>query len=374
MAGRLHRLYVGETTIDFFGKRRLGFFTSGALLVIALISLLAQGLNLGIDFKGGVAFETPAASGLTVAKVEKVVTDAGLEKRSAKIQTLSAGADQRIRLQLGDLPAATVSSIKAGLATAAKVDAAEVSVATVSSTWGWNITKDALIALGVFLGLVSLFISWRFQWAMAVGAIVAMVHDVGISVGVYSVLGLEVTPATVVAFLTILGYSLYDTIVVFDKVDENVERFNASKVSFGDIVNVSMNQVLMRSLNTSISALLPVLSLLVLGSIVFGAVALQEFAVALLVGLTTGAYSSIFIAAPILGILKERSARYKAMKGQLAIGVDMAHLMATGAPAGRRAHQRAAVSSPEVPATTGANPTVEAILSHPPRPRKKARR
>jgi preprotein translocase subunit SecF len=218
-----------------------------------------------------------------------------------------------------------------------------------------------------------LFIAWRFEARMAAGALAAVVHDVLISVGVYSLTGLEVTPATVVAFLTILGFSLYDTIVVFDKVDENQKRFANSRVPYADIVNVSMNQTLMRSLNTTIAAVLPVFSLLVLGSGVFGAVALQEFALALLVGMATGAYSSIFIASPVLGLLKERSRAYLPMRGQVSLGADMAHVMATGAPQSRRSRQENAESGTDASVPTPV-PAVEAILSHPPRPRKKSRR
>ena len=267
---------------------------------------------------------------------------------------------------------ATRTTIQEALAKEAKATVNDVSVSTVSSTWGRNITTKAIKALLIFFLIVSLFIAWRFEWRMALSAIVAMVHDVGISVGVYSVFKLEVTPATVVAFLTILGFSLYDTIVVFDKVHDNNERFSGSKVSYGDIVNVSMNQVLMRSLNTSIAALMPVLSLLVLGSGVFGAIALREFALALLVGLATGAYSSIYIASPVLGILKERSDQYRPMRGHLSIGADMSHLMHTGAPVGRRAAARAATE--ESQGSVSAPLAVETLLSHPPRPRKKSRR
>ena len=166
-------------------------------------------------------------------------------------------------------------------------------------------------ALVIFLVLVALFIAWRLEWRMALAAIIAMIHDVLISVGVYSVFGFEVTPATVVAFLTILGFSLYDTIVVFDKVNENTERFSGSRVPYADVINVSMNQVLMRSLNTSIAAVLPVLSLLILGSGILGAVTLREFSLALLVGLITGSYSSIFVASPLLAMFKEREPRYR---------------------------------------------------------------
>lgn len=366
------RLYRGETTINFFGRRKFGFFVSGALLVITVISLFAQGLNLGIDFKGGIAFELPVRGAITVDAAREILDANQVESAGAKIQTLNSGSEQRIRIQLGVLEADAEKKIQDALAEKATLKSEEVSVAKVSATWGRSITQDAVQALIIFLILVSLFIAWRFESRMAAGALAAVVHDVGISVGVYSVLGLEVTPATVVAFLTILGFSLYDTIVVFDKVDENQKRYSGVKVSYGDIVNVSMNQTLMRSLNTTIAAVLPVLSLLVLGAGVFGAVALQEFAIALLVGMATGAYSSIFIASPLLGILKERTPQYASMRGQLSLGADMAHMAQTGAPVSRRASRAADAAQATVSPTPAAS--AEAILSHPPRPRKKARR
>lgn len=371
MSGRLSRLYRGETRIDFYGRRRIGFIASGLLVLITIVSLFSQGLNLGIDFKGGVAFEVPVKGAISVDVVEEVLKSEGVFSEGVKIQTLKSESESRVRIQLGDQTAEKVKSVQAALSKKAKLTVNDVSVSTVSSTWGASITWKAIQALLVFFVVVSLFISVRFEWRMAVSAIAAMAHDVAISVGLYSVFGLEVTPATVVAFLTILGFSLYDTIVVFDKVHDNTEKFNASKVSYGDVVNVSMNQVLMRSLNTSLAALLPVLSLLVLGSGVFGAVALREFALALLVGLATGAYSSIYIATPLLGILKERSSQYSSGRGQLSLGADMEYLMSTGAPISRRASAKASDI-----AHTGVTPQspVEAILSHPPRPRKKTRR
>jgi preprotein translocase subunit SecF len=371
MAGRMSRVFRGETTINFYGRRNLGFAASGLLLIVTIASLFTQGLNLGIDFKGGVAFEIPVTSGMTIAKAESAMKTVKVDSANAKVQTLSSGSSQRIRVQLGDLPAATVTKLQSEFATVSKSKVNDISVSTVSSTWGRSITIKAVKALLIFLLVVSAYIWYQFkEWRMAVAAIAAMVHDVGISVGVYSVLGLEVTPATVVAFLTILGFSLYDTIVVFDKVRDNDKHFAAQRVSYGDIVNVSMNQVLMRSLNTSLAALLPVLSLLILGAGVFGAVSLREFALALLVGLATGAYSSIYIASPLLGILKERSEQYRANRGQLSLAADMKHLMQTGAPVSRRASRSGAdVTVPTAPAAAA-----EAILSHPPRPRKKSRR
>ena len=371
MRGGMTRLYRGETTINFYGRRNVGFIASGLLVIITIISLFAQGLNLGIDFKGGVAFEVPVQGSISVGAVEEVLKSEGVLDDGVKIQTLKSETESRIRIQLGDQEPQKVTAIQTALAEKAKLTVNDVSVSTVSSTWGRNITMKAVNALMVFFLVVSIFISFRFEWRMAVSAIAAMAHDVAISVGLYSVLGLEVTPATVVAFLTILGFSLYDTIVVFDKVHDNTSRFSGSKVSYGDVVNVSMNQVLMRSLNTSLAAVLPVLSLLVLGSGVFGAVALREFALALLVGLATGAYSSIYIATPLLGLLKERSAQYVSGRGQLSLGADLGHLMSTGAPVSRRASASASAAASE---GTAVRPPVEAILSHPPRPRKKSRR
>ncbi len=379
MAGRFSRLYRGETTVDFYGRRKIGFALSLFVGVITIVSLLSQGLNLGIDFKGGVAWEVPSTQSFGLDDAKDVLTTNEIDPKDAKIQTLTSGSDKRVRIQVGDQAPEKITTLKEAFAAKADVDADQISVAAVSSTWGRSITEKAIRALVVFFALVSLFIAFRFEWKMAIAAIVAMVHDVLVSVGVYSLLGLEVTPATVVAFLTILGFSLYDTIVVFDKVQENDERFKTTRASYGDIINVSMNQVLMRSLNTSIAAILPVLSLLLLGSLVMGAIALQEFAVALLVGLTTGAYSSIYIATPLFGLLKEREARFVGLRGQRALGEEMTRLIVTGAASGRRAtlQRSEATRDSEAVSRTSSDQdsmTVATVLSHPPRPRKKGRR
>jgi preprotein translocase subunit SecF len=370
MSSGAQRLYRGETTIDFYGRRKYGFIVSGVVLLVMFASLIFQGLNLGIDFKGGVSFEVPVSKTLTTEKAREVLDSAGIDGDTAKVQILTSSEGERIRIQVGTLESNVLSDVQQSLAKEAAVEIDDVSVANVSSSWGRNLTEQAVIALLVFFGFVSLFISIRFETRMAASAFASVIHDVGISVGVYSLLRLEVTPATVVAFLTILGYSLYDTIVVYDKVQDNVVGFSGSRVSYGNILNVSMNQVFMRSLNTSISSVLPVLSLLVVGSLIMGATALQEFAIALLVGLLTGAYSSIFIAVPILGILKERTPEFLGMRGELSLKGEMAHLMNVGAPVSRRAKRSTDGQAEPVGATT----PVEAILSHPPRPRKKTRR
>ena len=380
MSGRWRRLYNGETTIDFSGRRWWGFGLSIALLVITVGSLFIQGLNLGIDFKGGVAWEAPATKDLTIDSAREVLEANKVESANAKIQTLGSGDGERIRIQVGEQVATVRDAVQSDLAEKSGVETVDVSVSDVSSSWGRSITEKAVRALLVFFLLVSLYIAWRFEWKMAVAAIAAMAHDVVVSVGAYSLLGFEVTPATVIAFLTILGFSLYDTIVVFDKVKDNADRFAAQRVSYADITNVSMNQVLMRSLNTSLAAVLPVLSLLVLGAGVFGAVALQEFALALFVGLLTGAYSSIFIATPLLTIMKEREPKYRTLVGQMSLGNEMAQLATTGAPVSRRSSRAAAraegdgVAREEAELVGTAAQRAAAVLSHPPRPRKKRRR
>ena len=372
MSGNFGRLYRGETTFNFYGRRWWGFRVSIVLMVITLVSLFTRGLNLGMDFEGGVAWEVPATT-LTIEDVQSILGQNKVDLGEAKIQVLNGSDGDRIRVQVGTESDEVQTAVQLALAEKAGVQTDEVSVASVSSSWGRSITEKAIRALLVFFVVVSMYIAWRFEWKMAVSAIVAMAHDVLISVGVYSVIGFTVTPATVIAFLTILGFSLYDTIVVFDKVHDNTKRFSASRVSYGDITNISMNQVLMRSINTSLAAVLPVLSLLVLGSWVLGAVALQEFALALLVGLSLGAYSSIYVATPLLGVLKSREVKFQPMANELHLGEDMARIAGAGKKAPR-------VSTGEVSGERSTETvsrevaSVSAALSHPPRPRKKQRR
>ncbi|MGD9703610.1 MAG: protein translocase subunit SecF [Acidimicrobiia bacterium] len=362
-----YRLYHGETGFDFVGRRKIGFAISLVLLLVTVGSLLGRQLNLGIDFEGGVSWEF-SANGLSSDDASSILGDNGIDERDAKIQELSGTDGVRLRVQTGDQPPEVETAVRDAFAEATGVPAEDVSVSTVSPTWGEQITKKALTALVVFFLLIAAYISWRFEWKMAIAALAAVVHDIGISVGVYSVFGFEVTPATVIAFLTILGFSLYDTIVVFDKVHENEQRMG-TRVPYGDIVNLSMNQVLMRSLNTSIAAVLPVLSVLVIGSEIMGALALQDFALALLVGLITGSYSSIFIATPILAILKEREPKYRAVKQRRANAAELGQIRHRVAPTTTGARNPVARQpgdhSPVDPA---------AALTHPPRPRKKRRR
>jgi preprotein translocase subunit SecF len=367
------RLYHGETAVDFFGRRWWGLAVSGLLLLVTLGSLIGQGLNLGLDFEGGVAWEVPSTN-LGIDQARATLDAHGIDSADAKVQERTSASGGVLLIQVGDQSVAKRQEVKEALAAAAQVDTESVSVNSVSSTWGRSITEKAVRALVIFLILVALFIAWRLEWRMALAAIIAMLHDVLISVGVYSVFRFEVTPATVVAFLTILGFSLYDTIVVFDKVNDNTDRYSGARVPYADVINVSMNQVLMRSINTSLAAVLPVLSLLILGSGILGAVTLREFALALLVGLLTGSYSSIFIASPLLAMFKQREPRYRTLRGSYATGVDLERLVLGGSPSAKRdARSRSDTTDGEIilPAT---HSTPQSLLTHPPRPRKKKRR
>jgi len=312
------RLYHGETTIDFVGRTKLWFALSGAVILIGLVSLFTRGLNLGIDFEGGTVWEV-AGGGASVGDARDAVTEAGLD--DAEVQTLSSGDDERLRVSSEESDPEARSEVSAALAELTGEDVDSVSVNSVGPSWGDEITDKAVRALVVFLVLITIYISIRFEWKMAVATLAALLHDILVTVGVYSLFGFPVTPATVIAVLTILGYSIYDGIVVFDRVDENAKTLAASgKTTYTQMVNDSLNQVLMRTLNTSITALLPILSLLVIGSFVLGATTLQEFALALFIGLASGAYSSIFIASPLLALLKEREPRWRALRTRLESG------------------------------------------------------
>lgn len=370
------RLYHGETSFDFVGRRKIGFSISVLVLVISVIFLVARGLNLGIDFKGGISWEVASVQ-VTQTTVESILGENGVSPGDAKIEFLQtrAGGDDRVRVQVPEQTLEVRDAIQQGLADAAGVGFNEVSKNEVSATWGKEITKKALIALIVFVLLLMVYISWRFEWKMAVAAIVAMLHDVAVSVGIYAILHLTVTPATVIAFLTILGFSLYDTIVVFDKVHENTKRFGTARVGYGDIVNLSSNEVLMRSLNTSIAAVLPVLSVMVVGAGIMGVEVLLDFAMALFIGMLTGSYSSLFIATPLLAILKSKEKRYAAYRDRHASGAELDRLRTLGGAAvatGRAAQRGAAASTMDAARSAVSDPA--AVLSHPPRPRKQRRR
>ncbi len=335
----LRRLYSGQSSVDFVGRRRTGFIISGVLILLSLLSFLGRGLDLGIDFQGGISWDVPGSE-LTIAEAEAVLEANGVDPAAARIQRRSSDSGDFIKIQVAFQPDQIQSTIQLAMADAAGVGFDDVSVNVVSSSWGREITDKAIQALLIFTAVVAVVISIRYEWRMALAAIAAMVHDVVISVGIYSMLGFVVTPATVIAFLTILGYSLYDTIVIFDRVRENEARFEALKVPYADVVNTTMNQVVVRTLNTSLSSMLPVLSILIVGAGIMGATSLADFAIALLVGMATGTYSSIFIAAPLLAAMKGSDERWKGGNESRLLGEDLRLAVMGGTPNSVRSRSR----------------------------------
>lgn len=295
--GRVNR---GETTIDFVGNRRRWLTISAVALLISLAALGVRQLNLGIDFVGGLAMQTPNPAGTEVEEVRSALEGVGIT--DATIQFLDDG--EAVRITTRELDSAVEDAAVEAVVDVTGSPRAEMSIDAVGPTFGELIAQRALIALGVFLGAVVLFISWRLEFKMAVAGLAALFHDMLITIGVYALTGFQVTPATVVAVLVVLGYSLYDTVVVFDKVEELV--LVEEEDTYSGIVNRAMNSVLARSLATSLTSLLPVGSILFIGAIILGAPTLRDFALALFVGIAAGTYSSIFVASPILATWKEK--------------------------------------------------------------------
>ena len=319
--GPVRRLYHGETKFDFVRRRRWWFTLSSVVIAAGIISLGTRGLNLDIEFTGGNAWIVPTST-LTVAQARTALGPLGLA--GATITTL--GSPEKTLEVEAKLPTGLTPhqaghqkyEVELTLARLAGVPTSKLTINHVGPSWGRQITQKALEALIVFFILVSVYISVFFEWRMALAAIIAVLHDILVTVGVYSLVGFDVTPDTVVAFLTILGYSLYDTIVVFDRVRDNAHHLaERDRMVFSDLVNLSMNQTLARSINTSLVAILPILSVLVIGAQFFGAVTLQYFGLALTIGLMTGAYSSIFIASPLVAMMKEREPHYRQLTERL---------------------------------------------------------
>lgn len=294
------RLNRGETTIDFVGNRKRWFTISAALLLIAISSFAIRGLNLGLEFEGGLGLQAPNPAGAEVAEIRDALEDVGVD--DATIQMLDDG--EAVRVTTKELDDEILNAAVDAVADVTGADRTEISIEAVGPTFGALVARRALVALAVFLSAVVLFIGWRLEFKMALAGLAALFHDLFITLGVYALTGFPVTPATVVAVLVVLGYSLYDTVVVFDKVEELVEI--EEKKTYSQIVNQAMNAVLARSLATSLTSLLPVGSILFVGSFILGAPTLRDFALALFVGIAAGTYSSIFVAAPLLATWKER--------------------------------------------------------------------
>lgn len=340
-------LYRGETEFDFVAYRRHFFTLSGVLIGIALLSLLVRGLDGSVDFTGGTIVEAPNATAADVADYREGLAEIGQDGARVQIRT-ERDESETVVVQTESLSVADRDQLLDAISTVAGVDGNDASISAVGPTFGSEITRRAIEALVIFLIVVVLFITWRFEWKMAIGALAALFHDLVITAGVYSVIGFEVTPATVIAILTILGYSLYDTVVVFDKITENVHE-HGSRHTFSEIANLSMNQVLMRSLNTSATSLLPIGSLLLVGSYLLGATTLREFALALFIGIAAGTYSSIFVATPLLTEWKETEPEWKRMQRRVARRSGQTVLTANEAATAMATEERTTGAVPRAP-------------------------
>jgi preprotein translocase subunit SecF len=339
----MRRLNAGEAVFDFIGSRRRWYWVSAALLLICVASFVFRGFNMGIEFSGGTSYQFPAVA-VEPAQAQEVAEAAGAEVATTP-QVVGSGGNRQILLRTGELSPAQQTAVKDALQSRF---GKEVTVQAVSSSWGSDITNAAIRGLLLFLVAVCIFIAVRFEWKMAVGAIIALFHDLLLTAGIYSLVGFEVSPSTIVGLLTILGFSLYDTVVVFDKVDENVRGIlGGSRTTYSQAANLAVNQTLMRSINTSLIALLPVAGLLFVGAGLLGVGTIKDLALVLFVGLAAGAYSSIFLATPIVCDLKEREPKYAALAKRVA--ARKAAEARGGAPATaaeKRAARRAKAAAP----------------------------
>jgi preprotein translocase subunit SecF len=318
----VHRLYSGTGAFDIVGKRKRFYIAFAILVLVCVGSMIFRGFNLGIEFIGGTRLQLPAVSTsgapITTDRVTQLFSDT-LNKPSASVQSVGSGANQSIQIRSETLSAVEVAKLKTALtdqlhpapAAGQPADRA-ISDSAVSGSWGGEISQQALIALAVFLVLVTIFLAAYFEKWMAIAALAALIHDVVVTAGIYSIVGFEVTPATVIGLLTILGFSLYDTVVVFDKIKENARGLlGLTRRTYGETANLALNQTLMRSINTSLIGLLPVIGLLVVGVGLLGVGTLEDLALVQLVGMISGAVSSIFLATPLLVDLKMRDPRFR---------------------------------------------------------------
>ncbi len=314
------RLYRGEKSFNFIGNRRRWYGLSGAFIILSLFALTTQGLKLGIEFKGGAAFTVTTTNlSLTDADARTAVATAGVtgDVRVLEIRAQKT-ATKKFKIETGGsaVPAAVV---KASIAQTFGANVDDIDAQIIGPSWGKEITRKALYGLFAFLFFILIYLAMTFEPKMALAAIIAVIHDVFITVGIYALVGFDVTPATVIGFLTILGYSLYDTVVVFDKVRENTRNVTSlGKQTYSQAANLAVNQTLVRSVNTSVVALLPVGSILFVGAGLLGAGTLKDLSLALFIGLAIGTYSSLFIATPILAALREREPAMQALARRVA--------------------------------------------------------
>jgi preprotein translocase subunit SecF len=312
-------LYSGKRTIDFVGRQKLWYAVSALMLVLAAIGLFGRHLNLGLEFRGGSEFRVSSVTNMDNFEARGKAAIGTLDTGSDVVVTkLGGSTGSTVRVQTEKFQNNLTSKVEAALASEFKVSLDKISASTIGASWGASVSQKALTALIWFLVLVSLVLAAYFRtWKMSLSALIALAHDLVITVGIYALAGFEVTPASVIGFLTILGYSLYDTVVVFDKVRENTSAaIGSGRLSYSQAANQAVNQTLVRSINTSVVALLPVASILFIGFFLLGPGTLLDLSLALFVGIAVGTYSSIFIATPVLADLREREPAMQKLKKQ----------------------------------------------------------
>ncbi|GGQ96368.1 protein translocase subunit SecF [Streptomyces pilosus] len=304
------RLHHGEVGYDFVKNRKIWYGVSILITILAIVGLAVRGLHMGIEFQGGAVFTTPKNMSVSVSTAEEYAEEAS--GHDAIVQKLGDGS---LRIQVAGIDTGTSDKIKDTLAEDLEVNAEQINAELVGPSWGEQIANKAWQGLAIFMILVVIYLAIAFEWRMAVAAFVALIHDITITVGIYALVGFEVTPGTVIGLLTILGYSLYDTVVVFDSLKEQTKDITKqTRWTYSEIANRSINSTLVRSINTTVVALLPVAGLLFIGGGVLGAGMLNDISLSLFVGLAAGAYSSIFIATPLVADLKELEPGMKSLR------------------------------------------------------------
>jgi preprotein translocase subunit SecF len=359
------RLYRGEVSVEFVSRQRLWYTISGLILIISIAALAFRGLNTSVEFKGGSVFQFSAPTA-TSAQVNSVVSAAG-GGSDAIVQKVGIGSSSSWQVQTAKVPFSEQQKIQDALASNFRISQSAVSASFVGPSWGSQISQKALKALIAFLIAIVIYLSIAFEWRMASAALIALVHDIVITIGVYALTGFEVSPATVIGLLTILGYSLYDTVVVFDKVRENTAGLlGTGRSTYSQAANLALNQTLVRSINTSLIALLPVTAILIVGVGLLGAGELKDLALVLFIGMLSGTYSSICIATPVLADLKEREPQYKALAKRVALRAAGGRAAIRKAKAGKAAPGSARAGGTAADLTEDADPGQDTTVSQDP--------
>lgn len=370
MSGIATRLYKGEAGINVIGRRKVWFTVAAVAVLIAVLSFAFRGFTLGIDFSGGNEFQVPASVG-QMSDAETAVNDAlgKIDDAEEPLRVASTqqvgGGDGTYLIRTTELTAEQSLQVKADIATELGIPEGDISNNRVSGAWGSQVTERALLGLLIFIGAVTLYLIVRFEWRMAASAVISLLFDLIITAGIYSLVGFEITPSTIIGFLTILGFALYDVVVVFDKVQENTRGITASSTqTYAEAANLAVNQTLMRSINTGLVALLPVGGLLFIGAFLLGAGTLRDLGLVLFVGMGIAVYSSIFFATPVLATFKSYEPKYQGHTQRVLArraAIARGEVPVKGARSPKQVAKKAAAepgSDEELAAMAGATPKV----------------